>query len=100
MKLFLVSEVGVSHTLPIGNTSSLSFHASICLTIGTTLPRLTYMMLHLSEPHIMKWLAVICGAISVGCLSYIAYKKYRAWQDRREMLRAIEELRAARGKAK
>ncbi len=48
----------------------------------------------------MKWLAVICGAISIGCLSYIAYKKYRMWQDRREMLRAVEELRTARGKVK
>ncbi len=58
---------------------------------------------HVNSPfraRIMKWLAVICGAISVGCLSYLAYKKYRAWHDRREMLRAVEELRAARGKVK
>ncbi len=28
------------------------------------------------------------------------YRKYIAWQDRREMLRAVNELRAARGKVK
>ena len=44
----------------------------------------------------MKWLALICGAISFGYMACRAYKKYRLWQGRREMLRAINELRAAR----
>ena len=44
----------------------------------------------------MKWLALICGACSVGYMSYLAYQKYKAWQSRREMMRAVNELRAAR----
>ena len=53
-------------------------------------------ILFYSSAKTMKWLALICGAISVGYMAYQAYKKYRQWQSRREMLRAISELRAAR----
>lgn len=45
---------------------------------------------------VLKWLAVICGAVSLGYASYLAFKKLRAWQNRRDMARVIRELRAAR----
>ncbi len=43
----------------------------------------------------MKWAALICGAISIGYMSYLAFKAYRRWRSRRDMARMVRELRGA-----